>query len=73
MVTMVFYALASFHQNEYNTWSEGGSEDQILHCNEFPEALVTLWPLGGHLDGLVTATSPQGHLCQSFDCLLSDP
>lgn len=43
-----FYALASFHQNEYNTWSEGGSEDQILHCKEFPEALS--------LFGLLVAT-----------------
>lgn len=48
----------------------GHIEGQMLHCNEFSEAL-SLFDL---LDGLflVTVALPHGHLCQSFAYLLSD-
>lgn len=65
-------SLDEFHQSEY-FWGSviygqrktlGHIEGQMLHRNEFAEAL-SLFDL---LDGLflVTVTLPHGHLCQSF-------
>lgn len=62
-------SLDEFHQSEY-FWGSvmygqretlGHIESQMLHCNEFTEAL-SLFDL---LDGLflVTVTLPHGHLC----------
>lgn len=71
-------SLDEFHQSEY-FWGSvingqretlGHIEGQMLHHNEFSEAL-SLFDL---LDGLflVTVALPRGHLCQSFAYLLSD-
>lgn len=71
-------SLDEFHQSEY-FWGSvingqretlGHIEGQMLHHNEFSEALL-LFDL---LDGLflVTVALPCGHLCQSFAYLLSD-
>lgn len=72
LLLLLFFSSSSldeFHQSEY-FWGSviygqretlGHIESQMLHCNEFTEALSLFDVLDGLF--LVTVTLPHGHLC----------